>query len=105
MRLLPGPNAVVTVRGLRVTTGNAAGCLVYTVNISTANQSNDVIEALYLTLQLPGNITSYQFGAANASVSSRNPQRLWMGIFEIGTDKNGECSVVQAALSPRLVPI
>jgi hypothetical protein len=100
MGLLPGPNALVTIQGLRMTSGNEAGCLGYMVSISTANPSNDVIEALYLTVQFPKNIASYKFGAANASVLARAPQRVWLTLFELGKDATGECSVVQAAVAP-----
>ena len=100
MGLLPGPNAHVTIQGLRATSGNPAGCLGYMVSIDTANPSNEVIQALYLTIQFPKNIASYKFGAANASVLARAPQRVWMSIFELGKDADGECSVVQAAVSP-----
>src|SRR5262249_50822479 len=100
MRLLPGPNAHVTIQRLQETSGDAAGCLGYMVSIDTANPSNDEIQALYLTIQFPKNIASYKFGAANASVLARAPKRVWMSIFELGKDANGECSVVQAAVSP-----
>jgi hypothetical protein len=100
MGLLPGPRALVTIRGLRQTSGNAAGCVGYMVSISTANPSNDVIEALYLTVQFPKNIASYKFGAANAAVLARAPQRVWLSAFELGKDANGECSVMQAAVAP-----
>jgi hypothetical protein len=100
MGLLPGPTVSVTIEGLRATSGNPAGCVTYMVNINTATPSDAVIEALYLTVQFPKDIASYKFGAANAAVLARNPKRVWMGLFEVGKDANGECSVVQAALSP-----
>jgi hypothetical protein len=100
MGLLPGPTAFVRIDGMRVTTGNAAGCLAYMVSISTATPSNDVIEALYLTVQFPKNIASYKFGAANASVLARNPERVWLSAFDVGRDASGECSVAQAAVAP-----
>ena len=95
MGLLPGPYAIVSIQGIR-----EAGCLGYMVTISTANPSNDVIEALYLTVQFPKNIASYKFGAANASVLARAPKRVWISAFEFGKDANGECTVVQAAVAP-----
>jgi hypothetical protein len=100
MGLLPGPEPVAQIDGMRMASGDAAGCLAYMVSINTANPSNDVIEALYLTVQFPKNITNYKFGAANASVLARKPERVWLSAFELGRDASGECTVMQAAVAP-----
>jgi hypothetical protein len=70
------------------------------VNISTATPSNDLIEALYLTVQFPNDIASYKFGAANAAVLAGSSERVWLSGAEVGKDANGDCSIVQAAVAP-----
>src|SRR5208282_2088692 len=55
---------------------------------------------LYLTIQFPGDIASYKFGAGSAAVLGTTPGRVAMALFELGKDANGECTVVQAAVAP-----
>jgi hypothetical protein len=96
--LLSGPRVAVQIQGLRVTTGNAARCVTYMVGIATP--PDRVIEQLYLTLQFPGNIASYKFGAGSAAVLGTGPGLAAIAVFELGKDANGECAVVQAAVAP-----
>jgi hypothetical protein len=66
-----------------------------------ASPSDEVIEQLDLTVQFPGNIASYRFGAGNAAVfPGGSPERVWMAGFALGRDENGECTIKQAAIAP-----
>jgi hypothetical protein len=68
--------------------------------VSIGSPPDEVIERLYLTIQFPGNISGYKFGAASAAVLGSSPGLVGMSVFELGKDANGECTVVQAAVAP-----
>jgi hypothetical protein len=96
MGLLPGPKVFLGVD--IATTGNPAGCVAYMLKIGVGAPPDEVVEQLYITAQFPGNVVSYKFGAAEATISGTTTAGL--GAFVLGEDQNGECTVKQAALTP-----
>jgi hypothetical protein len=95
LRMLPSPEVHARIQLFPpITSGTAIGCVVYMVTVTTPK-----ISRLDLTLQFPGDIASFKFGAANAAQFSGPLGRVGMVAFEIGRDANGECSVIQAAVT------
>lgn len=96
LRLLPGPKVDVVITGLRVKAGNASGCVVYMVSLFSPDEP---LEGIYFTIQFPGNIAGYRFGAGSAA-ELETTGRTGIAAFEVGKDSSGECEVIQAAVAP-----
>jgi hypothetical protein len=92
--MLPGPNVEANVQGLRVLTGNAAGCTSYMFTLS----SDEPIDFASLRLQFPTQITNYRVGYPMENETS-NAGPVGMQAWEIGRNEKGECAVVQAAIN------
>lgn len=97
-RFVADPKVEVVITGLRVTKGNALGCVVYSVEM--AAPQNETIDGVYFTIQFPANIAGYRFGTGSASELGPPAGRMSMAVFEVGKDPTGECQVVQAAIAP-----
>ena len=93
---LPGPTVFL---GLDVTaTPTPPGCVAYTLKIGVGARPGEVVKQFYITAQFPGNVASYKFGAAEATISGS--RTIGVGAFVLGEDQNGECTVQQVALTP-----
>jgi hypothetical protein len=100
MGILPGPKVGVTIQELRPTVSNAPGCMIYSIQI--ASPPDEIIERLNLTVQFPGNIAGYKFGALNRVEFPPGGAMAGL-IFAVGKDANGECEVkAEPAPSPDL---
>jgi hypothetical protein len=95
--LLPGPVATASLSGMRITSGNAAGCTAYTFAFST----DDAVEYFYAKLQFPTTVNNYKIGFP-FEAETDSAGRVNMQIWEIGRDVSGRCVVVKAAINNEL---
>lgn len=93
--LLPGPKVFL---GVDIATFDGGGCVAYVLKIGVGASPDEVIEQLYVTAQFPGNVVSYKFGAANATLLANGTEGI--SAFVLGKDESGECTVKQAAITP-----
>ncbi|HUH62309.1 MAG TPA: hypothetical protein VLZ50_04895 [Terracidiphilus sp.] len=92
--LLPGPRIEASIRGVRATSGNAAGCTFYIFFLKT----DAPVDYVYAKIQFPTKINNYKVGfpqEAQMPNTGRNSMQLW----DLSKDSAGECTVVQAAVS------
>jgi hypothetical protein len=92
--LLPGPQAEVFLSGLSPATGNAAGCILYTVRLS----SSEDIDSAYVKIAFPQNVKDTQVGYGAQAVLAES-QEIGMQFWEAGRSPGGECAIVQAAVN------
>jgi hypothetical protein len=90
--LWPASHVAVFTSGLRPLAGNAVGCLVYLVSISTDRGFDEA----YLKMRFPMKVSDVKVGTASTdALSSENS--VTMATAEVGKDANGECKIVQTA--------
>lgn len=92
--LLPGPTVAARVHGLKVKSGEAAGCTVYDLEIMT----KEPVDYAYLKVQFTSKITDAQFGfpqEAETPVAGRVFTQLW----EVYRDPTGRCAIRQTVFN------
>ena len=88
----PSSHVYVFTSGLRPQVGNAAGCLVYMVSISTDRGFDDA----YLKIRFPMKISDLRAGTTPSDALSAE-KFMSMSIGEIGRGANGNCKIFQTA--------
>ena len=82
--ILPGPKIDVVYRGLRATEGNAVGCTLYDIVLTT----DDPLEYVYLKIQFPNQIEDYKAGLP---IDVKDPKGDWsLHMWVVGKDDSGK---------------
>jgi hypothetical protein len=92
--LLPGPQAGVSLTGLRATSGNASGCTAYNFTLFT----DESIESTYLKIALPQNIKSIKVGLPAGALVGQSIS-VSMPVWELGRGAGGECEIVGSTVN------
>jgi hypothetical protein len=88
--VLPGPDVTVNLQGLRVRTGNAAGCIAYNLSIETTAD----VENVHARLQLENTIQDLKFGFAQAAYDDAAGNTMGMQVFDVRRDEKGLCKEI-----------
>jgi hypothetical protein len=92
--LLPSPQVEATIQSLRGDSENILGCLYYVITIRTTQP----IDYIYLKAQFPDKINEFKVGLPQDAQMERLG-RIAMQAWEMGKDSNGNCTIVQAAIT------
>jgi len=85
--LLPGPTPTVTINGLNISTGNAAGCVSYSVLLMI----DKPIDYSYVKIEVPNTIKDHVI--ALPDTQSIDQTRASIGAMSIGRRSGGECGI------------
>lgn len=94
--LLPAPEVIVRVQRYRLV-GSLAGCVWYLVEVKSP--ADKLLEQLDLSVQFPGNIANYKFGAAVASVLEKGQRQRELYGFRFAKNASGECEIINLAFA------
>lgn len=92
--LLPGPKPYVNLNGLKVTSGNAAGCTLFQFTLSI----DDPVDFVYMKIQFPSKITAYEAGfpqEAETATAGRISMQVWL----LGRNASGECAITRSGVN------